>query len=167
MGYSMGYKGYKMLDLQDYRIYISRHVEFHESIFPFLNSQLDAEHLGFFSDQVISLLVIDQKAPIASSNNPLAHAPVQNTRPHRAVKIPSYLADCHCYLIVSPISKNITDDDYSLYPISNYVGYSKLATPQRKFVLSISSYNDPTGFTKAAQSQLWCEAWKLNCRLSK
>ena len=39
LGYPSGYKGYKLLDLESNKIYISRHVVFHESIFPFAHSQ--------------------------------------------------------------------------------------------------------------------------------
>lgn len=41
LGYPQGYKGYKLLDLESKKIFISRHVIFHESNFPFAQSPGD------------------------------------------------------------------------------------------------------------------------------
>ena len=35
LGYPLGYKGYKLLDLESNKVYITRNVVFHENIFPF------------------------------------------------------------------------------------------------------------------------------------
>jgi len=39
LGYSSSHLGYRFLDLASHRIYVSRHVCFHENIFPFANSK--------------------------------------------------------------------------------------------------------------------------------
>jgi len=35
LGYSSSHLGYRCLDLESHRIYFSRHVRFHETVFPF------------------------------------------------------------------------------------------------------------------------------------
>jgi len=39
LGYSSSHLGYRRLDLESHRIYVSRHVRFHENIFPFAKSE--------------------------------------------------------------------------------------------------------------------------------
>lgn len=37
LGYAMGYKAYKVMDLATCKVFVSRDVQFHENIFPYLN----------------------------------------------------------------------------------------------------------------------------------
>jgi len=39
LGYSAFHLGYRCLDLESHRIYVSRHVRFHENVFPFAKSE--------------------------------------------------------------------------------------------------------------------------------
>jgi hypothetical protein len=39
LGYSPSHLGYRYLDLASHRIYVSRHVHFHENVFSFANSE--------------------------------------------------------------------------------------------------------------------------------
>jgi hypothetical protein len=39
LGYSSSHLGYRCLDLASHRIYVSRHVHFHENIFSIANSE--------------------------------------------------------------------------------------------------------------------------------
>lgn len=47
LGYPIGYKGYKLLDIETHSISISRHVIFHEDIFPFYLKSLKIEKTYF------------------------------------------------------------------------------------------------------------------------
>lgn len=47
LGYPLGVKGYKLMDLRSKEIFISRDVKFHESTFPFLS----IPHLELLVDQ--------------------------------------------------------------------------------------------------------------------
>ena len=49
LGYPIGYKGYRLLDLETNGISISRHVIFHETIFPFADSSISDTAKAFFS----------------------------------------------------------------------------------------------------------------------
>ena len=53
LGYPFGYKGYKLLDLESNKIYIIRNVIFHETIFPFANSQVAIDVFDLFHDRVL------------------------------------------------------------------------------------------------------------------
>ena len=48
LGYHSGYKGYKLLDIETHSVSISRHVLFHEDIFPFALSSLNDNVKSFF-----------------------------------------------------------------------------------------------------------------------
>jgi len=59
LGYSSSHLGYRCLDLESHRIYVSRHVCFHENVFPFAKSE-----------QVTSLLVPPTQPTYLPSLNP-------------------------------------------------------------------------------------------------
>lgn len=70
LGYPVGYKGYKLLDLKSHQVHISRNVVFHETIFPFSTDQnisLD----GFFSKESMPHSEVSN-VPIVSSESPAA-----------------------------------------------------------------------------------------------
>ena len=126
LGYPSGYKGYKLLDLKINKIHISRHVVFHESIFPFANSQLASTQNDFFSDYVLPTPISSSSnipTPPTSSSPHLVHVPlpsVPTTQPQRVTKPPSYLSDYHCYLAThsSPIIHINPSFSTSHYPAS-------------------------------------------------
>lgn len=62
LGYPFGYKGYKLLNLQNNKIYIPRKTIFHETLFRFSNSQPSLPQ-DIFNDQVYP-------KPISSQNDP-------------------------------------------------------------------------------------------------
>ena len=83
-------------------------------------------------------------------------APIQTAlRPCRVTTKPTYLSDYHCYLTEHVSSKP------SLYPISFCLSYHKLSRPYREFVLTISSQTEPTSFSQAIESQVWCDAMNI------
>ena len=81
LGYPFGYKGYKLLDLSTNQIFISRNVQFHEMIFPFIKTSPTSH--DFFSNRV------SPSSSISSSNS---------ARPQRVTRPPPHLNDYHCYL---------------------------------------------------------------------
>lgn len=52
-GYPPGYKGYKLLDLQTYEVFISRDVVFHEDIYHFLSKDQHNPPHDLFPDFVL------------------------------------------------------------------------------------------------------------------
>ena len=53
LGYPSGYKGYKLLDLASNKAFISCHVVFHESIYPFASSTHTPPCLDIFPNRVL------------------------------------------------------------------------------------------------------------------
>lgn len=152
----MGYKGYKLLDLESHKVHISRHVLFHENIFPFEKHLPESGHQEFFAERVLPLAV-----PNETSLNPLEHASTQpiNSRSHRKITPPSYLSDYHCYLLAS-LSNQPTSDSVT-HPISNSINYQRVSESHRKFALSISSHIDPVSYSQAMRSQVWQKAMEM------
>lgn len=68
LGYPVGYKGYKLLDIETNTVSISRHVVFHEDIFSFLSSTIPEDMKIFFS-RPLSPSLFDDKLPFAQSSS--------------------------------------------------------------------------------------------------
>jgi hypothetical protein len=87
LGYPHGVKGYKVMDLNSHHIFISRDVVFHESIFPFYNSDFASTFTSFFDNFVlpthvsISHTTLDNTAPLFPPENALFHCPPDNIFP--------------------------------------------------------------------------------------
>lgn len=165
IGYPLGYKGYKLLDLENHNIFISRNVVFHETIFPLANTASSYASLDLFSHRVLPVPIssfdtshshVDNSTPtnpttlIPSSLPPANQSP---SRPHRDKKRPAYLSDYHCYSnsISSPIS----------YPISSHVTYNKISPSFRAFVLAINSHSEPETFSQAIENPIWRDAMNV------
>lgn len=102
LGYSVAYKGYNLLDLQDHKIQISKHVIFYETIFPIVKVVMDATQHDFFFDRVVHVSLI-HSLPCTSTSNQSdvvtikfpSHStclatPTKSTKPHRTTKSSSY-----------------------------------------------------------------------------
>lgn len=48
LGYHVGYKGYKLLDIETHSTSVSTHILFHENIFPFASSSIIDDTKAFF-----------------------------------------------------------------------------------------------------------------------
>lgn len=59
VGYTSGYKGYKVLDLDMHAVCISRNVVFHESLFPFKTHTASLPTMDFFPKTIILFLIHD------------------------------------------------------------------------------------------------------------
>ena len=103
LGYPPGYKGYKLLDLENDQVFISQNVQFHEMIFPF--NKVSSTPDDIFYDRVLPR---SHNHPFPSSNQSSTPCSTCVTRP------PSHLVDYHCYL---------TSHNTSSCPLSNYLNY--------------------------------------------
>ena len=165
LGYPFGYKGYKLLDLENNKIYISWNVIFHESLFLFAHSVVSNNVVDLFNDRVLPKPIQSISEPscsqpnMSSSHSPeciSSLAPIQTTlRPRRVTIKPTYLFDYHCYLTKHVSSKP------SLYPISSCLSYHKLSKPYYEFVFAISPQTEPTSFSQAIESQVWYDAMNI------
>ena len=87
VGYPFGYKGYKLLDLESNKTYITQNVIFHETLFPFVHSNIDDTIFDLFHDQVIPNHIPppSQSYPPTPTSSPLPNSSL-TSRPTRSTK---------------------------------------------------------------------------------
>lgn len=146
-----------MLDLEDDRIFISRHVVFHETIFPLASTSDVSSWQSVLRTSVFLILIPNRSVP-SPDTQPHANAlsPPQffaNTsssiavaRRRRPTRPPTYLSDYITASIPLTCSTN--------YPLQHYVGNAKLSSHYNTFVMSITSQSDPQTYAKAVQQQV-------------
>ena len=137
LGYPPGYKGYKLLDLDTHEIFISRHVLFHEMIFPFSKNSPSSQP-DIVSDRVLPYFSSSHNSSIPSTK-----------KSQRVTRPPAYLSYYHCYL---------TQHDQSLYPLSHYLCYDHLSPDYKSFILNISMTTEPTSYYEVVKFPHWCAA---------
>ena len=173
LGYPLRYKGYKQLDLESQKLYITRNVVFHDNIFPFAQSRLNSEHLNLFVDHVIprpiesiSMLHSHQNLSTSSSPKPIDGNQYQalqpTSRPLRIIKCPTF------YPITIVIKLQIfffnlfgLSSLYLLYPISSFLCYHRLSKSCRTFTLEIITQIKPQTFLQAVESQVWRDSMDI------
>lgn len=126
IGYPLGYKAYKLLDLASNQVLISRHVIFHKNVFLLVTTLHTTNCSSFFPDSLLRRPMNDHEhityVPTTSSTLALASPTSIQSRPHRSSCLPSYLNDYQLYYvdIVNVASFS------TAHPLSLFVGYSKL-----------------------------------------
>lgn len=121
LGYPRGYKGYKLLDLETNKFFISRNVVFNEEIFPCAKNNIyeipsdlfpSLEHLpSIYSPYTSPSISSPVSSPSPSSTSII---PISS---HRAKKISSHLQDYHCYSLQSVFHIPF----HHFFPIPNYL----------------------------------------------
>ncbi|CAA7043466.1 unnamed protein product [Microthlaspi erraticum] len=159
LGYPSGFKGYKLLDMETHAVSISRHVIFHEDIFPLATSNIADVTKDFFP-HFHNPAPIDDILHSASSSSD-AHSPCDvssseiaipsKSKSERTKKTPKHLHDFHCYNNTSTI----------LYPIINYVSYSLLSEPYFSFIHTITTTFVPKKYLDSKAYEVWCDSMKL------
>ena len=151
LGYHFGYMSYKLLDLENNKVYISRNVIFHESLLPFAYFSMSNDVVDLFSDCVIPKPIHSIYEPSCSQlsmsfpyspESISSPTPIQTcSRPRHVVTKLAYLFDYHYYL-----TEHISSKPF-LCPISSCLSYHKLSQLYCEFVLTISSQTEPTSFS--------------------
>ena len=100
LGYPFGIKGYKVMDLNTHSIFISRDVQFHESIFPFHSPNSNFPSLSSNSDAPLFVL----PTPLDDENNTYVSLPSDITSITPAMLTNTLNADCP-----TSISPSLTD----------------------------------------------------------
>ena len=169
LGYKPGTKGYVFLNLTTNQIFVSRHVIFHESIFPFASmsssstSNTSLPMPQSFTpvdsfDPPSSLLSTSNFTDLSTSSLPTSSPCFSDSvsspspilrRSQREHKQPTYLHDYHCSLLTS-------DQTYSMstkcrYPLSSVLSYNHLSPSYKRFVLSITTPLEPKTYKEAIQ----------------
>lgn len=157
LGYPSGYKGYKLLDLETHAVSVSRHVIFHEEIYPFVSSTIKDSTKIFFplspKPAIPDVLLNEQTSSDAPHNQDLTSSEAlvpSESKSRRQRKPPKHMQDFHCYNFTSNI----------VHPISNYISYSNLSEPFHAFINIISNENLPQRYSEAKDFEVWCNAMK-------
>ncbi|KAL0401325.1 UNVERIFIED_CONTAM: Retrovirus-related Pol polyprotein from transposon RE1 [Sesamum latifolium] len=149
-----GQKGYKLFDLDNHVIIISRDVTFHEHIFPYINhSELSP------SPMLIPTSVLDHHtdliqpvlppAPISDPIPPPPTLPITQIpdsdpplrRSQRHIKTPTWLTDFHC---------NHSSD--------SFIHSSALALSHTDFLAALSTIQEPSTYLQAKGCKEWEDA---------
>jgi len=184
IGYPSNSKGYKLYDLINHSVFVSRDVVFHEHIFPFASHLTNFNSNGCFvvpkpiSDVVSSTSAHSHNDSVDSHNNSASHdlshfdlsnsvvpaPPIsilvsvrQSTRIRRR---PGYLQQFHCNLATRsthPIGSTSSFPGKQ-HDISSVIGYNHLSHPYKNFSCSVSSHIEPKSFSQAIKSPQWHDA---------
>jgi hypothetical protein len=176
LGYSSVYKGYKCLNLSTNRIYISRHVIFYETTFPFKDQQGSSQSSPSSTNTYpLQLLSFNNFSPISSSDDsstsislpstPSPHCQTLNT----SLSLPPKPPITHVYskrsksypLTVSPsplpqLSKSPPTSPHQM--ITRAKSRLSVSTPKAMLAtnhpINIQDL-DPTSFTQASKEPHW------------
>ena len=161
-------KAYGLLDIEFGRIFVSRNVQFHESIFPFSGKSSTSDFMEIFPDTILSLPIpevsnsqefnveiVPDDAPAPTKNVSSESSDVQTSNSTRVVKRPAYLQDYHCQLASSNL---ISGPAPIVNPLSDVLGFGKLSTHFKAVVLSVSANVEPQSYQEACGSPEWQKA---------
>lgn len=190
LGYRPGMKGYAIYDLHAHKVFVSRHVSFHELVFPYKDGIKSPNHWQYlepaapsFNHNSPSITLPSITPPIPTSNsNPLTQvtSPNQSATTTNPDIDPTNQLDpadppqpAATFDSLKPTRKSTRPKhtpaylhDYQChvttkYPISNYLSYQNLSPSHRSFALSLTTMTEPSCYTEAKKHQCWREAMKL------
>ncbi|KAL4575087.1 hypothetical protein LXL04_021928 [Taraxacum kok-saghyz] len=169
IGYPPGMKAYKLLDIETKQIFMSRDVIFHETIYPFKNSNSTLPDNPFIihtlpvpacndADTSIPTQTEEQQHPdITEAQSTPVDDPSIPTRPCRNRNPLTYLKDYHYHLMQNDGSSPTVPPSV-LYPISEVLSYSKLSSTHFAYSCSLSTQAEPTSYKEAIQYPEWKQA---------
>jgi hypothetical protein len=109
LGYSSSHLGYRCLDLESGRVYVSRHVRFHESVFPFKKSEqvttprFTPLHLPIFHPCIplpVFSLFLPKSAEHTTHLCPLPHLPSLPPCPLIQLTLPHHPTQPYCHHVL-------------------------------------------------------------------
>ncbi|KAJ0437650.1 putative RNA-directed DNA polymerase [Helianthus annuus] len=189
LGYPQGTKGYKIFDIQDKKMIVSRDVRFHEATFtfpveaPIANDYdvfvpLEAQHTQGPDNEETSMpngVTSDGPEPDSESDNnneegsssvneevPPPNHDIHSERPKRDRAPPKRLND---FVVDLPPSVDhahtaSTRATSTVHPSTNYISYDNFSHAHKWFLAAITSTNEPKSFKQAMQNPKWIEAMK-------
>lgn len=180
LGYKPCIKGCIQMELKSRKIFVSRNVVFYEDTFTYITLHQQTptpntyDFTTFDPESPTTNNTPDNLVPTDTPDNPHTSQPTdigdtipetfptntpENTttiasqRRVRTIRFPIRYSDFIC--------NNAVTNPKILYPIHSVVGYEKLMQPYKKFVLSISSSNEPATYNQASNFECWNKAMKL------
>ena len=159
IGYRLDIKGYKLYDLESKTIFVSRDVQFHETIFPFRSPSslpplpnfvlpeffsFDLAHDPSNSASSSSLshpisvnVPLSPSIPsISNDSSPIPIIPTQKSSRH--IQLPSYLQDYHHSLRDTSLPSSTVCS--TSHPIQHYLSYAHLSPIHKYFTICFISF---------------------------
>ena len=173
IGYPYGKKAYKLFNIEDQKVIISRDVVFHENIFPY---SLQNSHS--IPDQIFptsSNLHHEDSDPISTPIPPPSPTPIQNhpssqqnlRRSTRSINPPVRLKD---YVCPKPKSSNFQPSNppcasfascmHTMTQIASpgHVCFTSLSDNSKNLITNLSQIHEPSTYEEAASIPEWQEA---------
>ncbi|KAL0291613.1 UNVERIFIED_CONTAM: Retrovirus-related Pol polyprotein from transposon TNT 1-94 [Sesamum radiatum] len=169
VGYALGKKGYKLYELDENVMFVSRDVIFHDEIFPFMKQTETVSECPLpipIADQ--DLVIQSSVAPTDSSpiDVPSTSLPVDDSRsppPHIPVEIlPDLL-----WRSTRPISKPVWMNDFVCSSSHSVNVITHVAPSHSAFVASLSHLEEPKTYNQARQHSEWREAMHVELQALK
>ncbi|XP_019246415.1 PREDICTED: uncharacterized protein LOC109226067 [Nicotiana attenuata] len=156
--YSETQKGYRLYDLDNHVVFVSRDVKFQEYVFPFKQTSNNHDEEAFEGQDTLPQVEqpasqIEEPAP---QNDMLINSPssttipppapiVENSRSHKQTKKPLWLKD---YVTTKLPGKYI-------YPMSNHLSYTQLSTAYQTYLQAFSTSVEPTSYKETTADPDW------------
>ncbi|KAL2232434.1 UNVERIFIED_CONTAM: Retrovirus-related Pol polyprotein from transposon RE1 [Sesamum indicum] len=166
IGYVHGQKAYKLYDIEQRSVLISRDVIFHENVFPYKNCTMESEHCP------VPLTINVECEPINSA--PLSTAIPSTTSGNLSTSFPSSAsdnsaADTHPSLVVSPPSlpRRSTRPSHKPSWLKDFVCHSSIdcqtpsfsvASSHLSFLAALSIVQEPRTYAQAKDILEWQQA---------
>ena len=156
LGYPAGIKGYKVLDLANRTIFVSRDVHFHEHVFPFHSPQSNfpalstteshipqSSHESYFPDPTLEPFPVDSadfiQFPAEAIPEPVLPTQTDIRRSSRLSKPPSYLLDYHSNL-TSNLPSSLPTLQFNSQPLIKLLALLYSLLLNQLFIIRLSSF---------------------------
>lgn len=186
LGYPDHQKGFILLNINNNKIFVSRHVKFVEDKFPFKDSlgsdqggvvQKPYDMFLYDVEPVMGSMYQSVSMPISNEQiSPIVEQATQRNlsnakgdtinkslRPQRDKRPPIWASDYICNLISekTKLGKDCHDNQGKCkYPIENYMTYSNISPSYLHFLAAIDSVVEPYSYKQAVKQNHWVEAMK-------
>ncbi|KAI3729444.1 hypothetical protein L6452_18102 [Arctium lappa] len=186
VGYPVGMKAYKLMDLETKQVFQSRDVVFHENVFPYKGGQVDKDY-DPFSDIVVPAARNDFYEDDERHTTRMEHVQSPENEDELGEPISSEPMECQNESLSTEAagcnqsengnrrsSQNRRPPSYLKeyhcnvvhgessnalpHSMSKYYGYQHLTETQRKFACAISTNMEPSSYKQAAENSEWISA---------
>lgn len=161
LGYPAATKGYKVLDLVTYKIFVSRDVKFHKKNFPFHMSKLPSMPITqfFFSTETSydSYHCFDIPDVFYQSSSTSHYIPTSDNSD-------ASISNSNTEILLRKSTRHIHKPSYFKDYICNLVSFTSLQKVYRALLIHTSSIREPTSYAQASTNPKWVQAMQLELK---
>lgn len=144
VGYEPGVNGFRIYNLKENKVIVSRNVKFYKDRFLAFNDTKEES---------------SQPTGQINNNQDTQLGVRRSKREHRQ---PSYIQDYHCLLASD---SSVTElEQGKLYPLSSVINYDKYSKDHRTFSIAISAETEPKTYSTTAKNKNWLDAMQEELR---